>query len=111
LWSWIAFEESIAEEKFYKLMQSKHVKMLEDPDPNECGKHYDSDDYSLRLDTAGVIFYTDFGYTGFVCDEELLFTFQELLPFLSEEGKRCIGLISSQRKTSKKTGPVQNGRK
>jgi len=46
--------------------------------------------YSLRIDSTGIAFYTEFGHCCRACDVEQSLSFQELSPFLSEEGKAAL---------------------
>ena len=46
--------------------------------------------YSLRIDSTGIAFYTEFGHCCRACDVEQRLSFQELSPFLSQEGKAAL---------------------
>lgn len=48
--------------------------------------------YSRRIDSTGISFYTEFAYCCRACDVERFLSFQELSPFLSEEGKAALEL-------------------
>jgi len=53
----------------------------------------ENDIYSLRLDSTGIVFYTEFGHCCVSCDQEFLLTFDALKPFLTEEGRESVKLM------------------
>lgn len=46
--------------------------------------------YNVRLDSSGFVFYTEFGHCCKACNVDIYFSFQEILPFLTDEGKKFV---------------------
>jgi hypothetical protein len=87
--SWVQSIED--NEKFRSLILSQNPIDTTDPDNKECNDMLlENSSFSVRLDTEGLVFYTEFGHCCQACDEEFLVSFQELAPFLTEEGKNAM---------------------
>jgi len=50
--------------------------------------------YSLRLDSTGIVFYTQFGHCCVACDQEFTVSFEKLKPFITEEGEKKFKLLT-----------------
>ncbi len=61
---------------------------------DECSSIvYDNRSYSIRPDSTGLVFYTTFGHCCKACEDEYPVTVEELMPFLSQKGKKYVDLL------------------
>ena len=101
--SWIEYKylsEWGVGEKLNKLILSKFPKEETDPNHNDCISMYDQEtQYKVRVDKDGIAFYAESPLGN--CDIEFIVTFQELEPFLSDEGKKIKKLLSDHKDTGK----------
>jgi hypothetical protein len=96
LWSWIKRLPEYNEE-LNTLILSKSKRDKNDPDDTACVSMLNENKiYSIKLDTVGLVFYTEFGHCCRNCDEEFVVPFQEMMPFLTSEGKSKVKLIFQQ---------------
>lgn len=78
--------------KLGKLIFSKRSKDDYNSNYNNCIDLYNENtQLKVRLDTVGIIFFTEFP-TG-NCDQEFNISFKELWPFLSKKGKEMMNLF------------------
>jgi hypothetical protein len=98
--SWVQNIED--NEEFRSLILSQNPRDTTDPDNKECNDMIlENTSFSIRLDTTGLVFYTEFAHCCQACDEEFLVPFQELTPFLTEEGKGAMKYFRKQGRNGK----------
>jgi hypothetical protein len=97
LHSWIEQNDDLN-----RLILQKYDPDEADTDDNQCIEIIkDNDFYALRLDSTGIVFYTQFGHCCVACDKEFLLSFEELKPFLTEEGIKNVKFMLKMSKQKK----------
>lgn len=97
LHSWIEENDDL-----HKLILEDYIPDEADSGGNNCATIVrENDSYALRLDSTGIVFYTQFGHCCVACNQEFPLSFEELKPFLTEEGVENVKLVVNMRKQKK----------